>query len=99
MACWVVPTIAAELWGQTVEEVLRQIAEGTVHSKQEQGFIFVDAARHAVKSSNKSDSHPPTFTSVSEIREVISNLPVDRTLHNARREMTRQTRRRPVEII
>ena len=44
MACWVVPAIAAELWGVTVNHVLAGIRDGSVASRAEHGFVFVDAA-------------------------------------------------------
>lgn len=47
MSCWVVPTIAADLWGVPVQHVLSCIREGRVPSKVENGFIFVDVAPHS----------------------------------------------------
>jgi hypothetical protein len=43
MACWVVPAIAAELWGVTVHHVLSGIRDGSIASRHEHGFVFVDA--------------------------------------------------------
>lgn len=44
MSCWVVPTIAAELWGIPLEQVLGQIRAGVVVSKSDYGFTLVDVA-------------------------------------------------------
>ena len=44
MSCWVVPTIAAELWGVSLDHVLGQVGEGSVRSKTEHGFMLVDVA-------------------------------------------------------
>ncbi len=44
MSCWVVPAVAAELWGVAVNEVLAQIKRGTLISKNEYGFTLVDVA-------------------------------------------------------
>src|SRR5438477_9566377 len=44
MSCWVVPTVAAELWGCSVDEVMDSIYRGNVPSKEESGWTFVDVA-------------------------------------------------------
>ena len=44
MSCWVVPAIAAELWGVTINHVLAGVRDGTFASRQEHGFVFVDVA-------------------------------------------------------
>ena len=44
MACWVVPSIAAEYLGIPLSRVLEQIQSGAVESRQENGFTFVDVA-------------------------------------------------------
>jgi len=44
MSCWVVPTIAAELWGVPLEQVLGEIRAGAVSSKLDYGFTLVDVA-------------------------------------------------------
>jgi hypothetical protein len=42
MSCWVVPTVAAEYWGVTLDVVWRRIYEGLVPHKNDRGFVFVD---------------------------------------------------------
>ena len=44
MSCWVVPTLAAEVWGVPLEQVLGQVRAGTVPSKVDCGFVLVDIA-------------------------------------------------------
>lgn len=62
MSCWVVPTVAAEYWGISLDVVWRRVTDGLVPHKSDSGFLFVDvdpwtshcsgAFRHAP---------PPTF--------------------------------------
>ena len=42
MPSWVVPTVAAEYWGVSVERVMADVASGCVISRTEGGFTFVD---------------------------------------------------------
>src|SRR5438045_2720293 len=44
MSCWVVPTVAAELWGVSTGHVLEQVRAGTVRTKEEFGLVLVDVA-------------------------------------------------------
>src|SRR2546422_6082415 len=44
MSCWVVPTVAAEIWGITVGEVLSRIQAGEVAVRHDSGWTFVDVA-------------------------------------------------------
>lgn len=44
MSCWVVPTVAAELWGVPVDAILEKIDEGSLATKAENGFTFIDVA-------------------------------------------------------
>lgn len=44
MSCWVVPNVAAEIWGVSLDEVMQRIASGAVISKREYGFLLVDTA-------------------------------------------------------
>lgn len=42
MSCWVVPTVAAEYWGVSLDVVWRRIYDGLVPYKNDRGFVFVD---------------------------------------------------------
>ena len=44
MSCWVVPSLAAELWHIPLEQVWRRIRAGEIAIKEENGFTFVDVA-------------------------------------------------------
>ena len=44
MSCWVVPDVAAELWGISVEEVMQSVREGRIPSRREFHFLLVDVA-------------------------------------------------------
>jgi hypothetical protein len=68
MSCWVVPTIAAELWGVSVDHVLQQVRDGHLSHRLDEGFMFVDVAPNGggcgiVK---PVAMNPPTFTVLSE---------------------------------
>jgi hypothetical protein len=56
MSCWVVPSLAAELWHIPLEQLLRGIRDGLIPSRQEEGFTFVDMA-----SSGPRVKPPPTW--------------------------------------
>ena len=75
MSCWVVPTIAAELWGVSVQHVLDGLKRGDFPSKNESGFTFVDVAPDSPKVETPRKLRPPappTYTMVS--REEIEAL-------------------------
>jgi hypothetical protein len=42
MASWVVPTVAAELWGVSVEQIHADVEAGRVNARYEGEFLFVD---------------------------------------------------------
>ena len=67
MSCWVVPSIAAELWGLTVDQLMQRIQAGVLPSKKEEGFLFVDVAPHSDRISpprRPRHERPPTFVPV-----------------------------------
>ena len=45
MAQWVAPSIAAEIWGVSVEHILAGIADGSIRSNVDGEFLFVDVDR------------------------------------------------------
>jgi hypothetical protein len=76
MSCWVVPTIAAELWGVPVQQVFQKINAGQVPSKYEKGFTFVDVAPESpvcapAQPLRPPEPPPPTFRVVSR-EEIIA---------------------------
>jgi hypothetical protein len=44
MPCWVVPTVAAEIWGMSVDQILMKIDAGELDVRHERGWMFVDVA-------------------------------------------------------
>ncbi|MGH7213396.1 MAG: hypothetical protein ACREIT_01245 [Tepidisphaeraceae bacterium] len=61
---WVVPTVAAEVWGVSLEQVLADIREQRVQCREEDGFVFVnlDGLSHAPF---RPEDRPPTYVVVS----------------------------------
>ncbi|MBC8107998.1 MAG: hypothetical protein H7Z14_15530 [Anaerolineae bacterium] len=71
MSCWVVPTVAAELWGVAVDTILDRARSGVVPSKTENGFMFVDVAPNSTRCDPPKGIRPPsppTFTVVTEVK-------------------------------
>ena len=68
MPCWVVPSIAAELWGVSLDLVLARIADGSLASAEDCGFTVVDAApwghRAHLPPRPTSEPPPPTFVAI-----------------------------------
>jgi hypothetical protein len=48
MSAWVAPSIAAEIWGISVNDVLAGIADGSIQSYVDGQFLFVDLGRHGL---------------------------------------------------
>lgn len=67
MSCWVVPTVAAEYWGISVDLVLRRMSEGLVPQMSQSGFVFVDIDPWATACTGAfRHEPPPTFVSAAE---------------------------------
>jgi hypothetical protein len=78
MSCWVVPSVAAELWGVPIELVLYKAYHGQVPSREENGFTFVDVAPDSpVYVPNRPElvEEPQTWTTVTpeELAALISD--------------------------
>jgi len=43
---WIVPSLAAEMWGVPLDQVIRGIQEGSIASRHEHGFVFVRWGEH-----------------------------------------------------
>lgn len=59
MSCWVVPMVAAEMWGVPVEAVLQRARDGEVPSKSENGFMFIDVAPDSPRCDAPKSLRPP----------------------------------------
>jgi hypothetical protein len=66
MSCWVVPSVAADLWGIPVSQVLDRIRAGLIPSRQELGFTIVDVAPQAPKPASSRPSRPLTYMALVE---------------------------------
>lgn len=44
MSCWVVPALAAEYWGISLEELMSRVSTGVVTMRQDNGFDVIDVA-------------------------------------------------------
>jgi hypothetical protein len=62
MSCWVVPTIAAEIWGVNVDHILQRVRDGNLAYRVDEGFMFVDVEPPP----QPKVAPPPTFTVLSE---------------------------------
>jgi len=68
MSCWVVPSVAAELWGCSIDAVLSGIRHGHLPTREDGGFTFVDVAPNSPRIETPllpRISPPPTYTAVS----------------------------------
>lgn len=64
MSCWVVPSVAAEVWGTTIEHILAGMRDGSIPTKQEKGFTFVDVAPESEicpTLRRSKEDRPPTY--------------------------------------
>lgn len=77
MSCWVVPSVAAEIWGTSLEHVLDQIAAGALRTHRENDWLFVDVypAVPGVELGRKTP-RPPTYTIVRERKRRASPVAV-----------------------
>jgi hypothetical protein len=65
MSCWVVPTLAAELWQIPLDQLMGRIRDGEIPVKDEDGFTFVDVAPygpHIQRPNVPPHERPATFT-------------------------------------
>jgi hypothetical protein len=73
MSCWVVPTIAAEFWGVTLDVVWNRIGSGLVPQKTESGFVFIDLYPWTPGAGGTPlHTPPPTFVPASEQSCIVS---------------------------
>jgi hypothetical protein len=56
MSAWVAPSIAAEIWGISVDQVLAGIADGSIQSCVDGQFLFVDLSRNGLPKTTPRES-------------------------------------------
>ena len=104
MSCWVVPSIAADIWGVSVQQILDRMSAGSIPSKSESGFTFVDVAPESPRmESPKARTTPPTYTVVTheEIAALVGDVDADEESlalgdWRAARDDAQQLRRPPI---
>jgi hypothetical protein len=101
MSCWVVPSVAAELWGVAVHQILEGVQGGTIPSKEEAGFTFVDVAPNSPKLDAPKPLRPPTPATYSvvtpeETEALIGEPEGDMGDWREARTQNGQLRRRPL---
>ncbi len=63
MSAWVAPSIAAEIWGVSVDHILAGIADGSIQSLVDGQFLFVDLhGRGFAQSSPRPPVSEPVIT-------------------------------------
>ena len=80
MSCWVVPSVAAELWGCTVDAVLNAMRQGNVPTKDDSGWTFVDVAPDSPKMEMPKSvlaPIPETYSIVSQAETIALNEDAD----------------------
>jgi hypothetical protein len=79
MSCWVVPSVAAELWGCTVDAVLNAIRNGKVPTKEDAGWTFIDVAPESPKLETPKSVRAPTpetYAVISQAETIALNQPL-----------------------
>lgn len=64
MSCWVVPSLAAEYLGISIEELQYRLQIGNIPTKSDHGFLFVDVAPGSPMMIRPADP-PATFVEIS----------------------------------
>jgi hypothetical protein len=72
MSCWVVPTVAAELWGCSLESVLAQIRHGHLQTKEEGGWTFIDVAPESPRMPSVAERQVSQLAAVVTVEEQVA---------------------------
>jgi hypothetical protein len=63
MGCWAVPSVAADIWGISIQEVLKAVQEGRVLSRHDNGLLVVDLEPAGMTASRRrEDRRPRTYS-------------------------------------
>lgn len=76
MSCWVVPAVAAEYWGVSLDAVWNRIYSGQVPHKAERGFVFVDVDPWR-PNRNPAQGHAPPATFVAADQSIEDEADLD----------------------
>ena len=77
MSCWVVPSVAAEIWGCAVQAVLDAIKSGDVPTREENGWLFVDVAPNSPMLQMPKPLRPATYEMLSQAELAALNSPIE----------------------
>ena len=69
MSCWVVPSLAAEIWQIPLHDLMKRIREGEIAVRVEDDFTFVDVAPHGPRIERPNlppEQRPATWTVANE---------------------------------
>jgi hypothetical protein len=55
MSCWVVPSLAAEYLGITLEQLMMRVSAGAMDMRSEDGFDMIDVAPNSPRHENRND--------------------------------------------
>lgn len=103
MSSWVAPAVAAEICGISVEQVMRHIADGTVPSRSDGRFLFVDVAALGMKAATQPPGDSGLLVSSQELLALAApasadaDQPPDISQWREARSRTSQQRRAPAE--
>jgi hypothetical protein len=78
MSAWVAPSVAAEMWGISVDEVLAGIADGSIQSYVDGQFLFVDLGRNSFPKTMPRESKPGPVVTQEELA-ALTFQPVERS--------------------
>jgi len=81
MSCWVVPSLAAELWRMPLDLVLQRMKDGLIPSKREDGWTFIDVAPAGPQTPNPPllppEQRPATYTLVETPQDIPADTSAD----------------------
>jgi hypothetical protein len=83
MPGWVLPAVAAELWGVSVEQVMADVAAGRLNARVEGEFVFVDVQPSATGASDELPARQPVTPSAPYRRSLAWSVPSDASIESA----------------
>ncbi len=96
MSCWVVPAVAAELWGVPVNAINEKIRSGALPSKLDLGFTLVDVAPGSPKLHKPAAVREPAPRTFVPVEEAELDGELEAFTWKGKREAVGRTRRPPV---
>lgn len=72
MSMWVAPSVAAEIWGVSIDQILDGIANGSIQSQVDGQFLFVDVDRGGYSKSTPRAAPPAPLVNDQELAALTS---------------------------